>query len=175
MTYPFHLVDIQLGSLNEAYCLVSTDSPENRIIHVNQFWTAMTGYNPEEAVGSPWSLLITRHGTNASTLNAAISSGQTASMCVVSYKKNGMHFCNHLVILPIGRLHNNGGVLSLACLMMREIPYVPGLHACLVHTGTDSVVAFFEAVVVFFWGSFTQCGHVFYACARCDVNGCFRI
>jgi PAS domain S-box-containing protein len=150
------MVDIQLGALNEAYCLVSTDSPENRIIHVNQFWTAMTGYKPEEAVGSPWNLLIMRHGTNASTLNAAISSGQTASMCIVSYKKNGMHFCNHLVILPIGRLHNSGTVLSLVCLVMREIPYVSCLRECLVFTGTNLVIDLWTCYFVFFLGACTR-------------------
>jgi PAS domain-containing protein len=122
---PYPTVDVRLGTLSEAYCLVSTDSPENRIIHVNQYWTALTGYKLEEALGSPWSLLLMRCGSNingVSTLNTAISSGQTASMCISSYKKNGMHFCNHLMVLPIGRVLNNGSVLSITCLMMREIP-----------------------------------------------------
>lgn len=121
----FSALEQSLGELNEAFCLVSADTPDNKIVHVNQFWASVTGYRLEEAVGSSWAMLLLGRSTSfsdANKINAAITSGQSASICLVSYKKNGIMFRNHIVVLPVGRVLSNGTLLSIVCLMMREIP-----------------------------------------------------
>uniref|UniRef100_A0A6U2BMS7 PAS domain-containing protein n=1 Tax=Hemiselmis andersenii TaxID=464988 RepID=A0A6U2BMS7_HEMAN len=121
----FSSLATSLAGLNEAFVLVKADTPDNQILHVNGFWTALTGYQAHEAVGHPWSMLVLGRETcvdDANSLNAAVNSGQTAAVCLVSYKKTGVRFCNHLLAIPIGRLGHTGSATTVVCLMMREIP-----------------------------------------------------
>ena len=85
----------------------------------------MSGYTLQEAQGNPLAMLMLGRGTSAAdanSLNAAILGGQSGTIVVVTYKKTGVQFCNHVVVLPLGGLQQGGILLKVACLLMREIP-----------------------------------------------------
>lgn len=86
--------------LMEAY---PTEEPEPRIIYVNNSFTKLTGYSPEEVIGKTPRILqgIKTNVQESDRLNTAIKNGQPCEITQINYKKNGELFWVHISISPV--------------------------------------------------------------------------
>ncbi|MBI3520116.1 MAG: PAS domain S-box protein, partial [Bacteroidetes bacterium] len=79
------------------------DEPGPRILYVNQAFTNMTGYTPEEVIGKSPRIL---HGSKTDKkelkrLSESIRKWQPCEVTVINYKKNGEEFWNNFSLSPI--------------------------------------------------------------------------
>lgn len=85
--------------------MIVTDprSSDNPIVYVNEAFSQITGYSPEEAIGRNCRFLQVPD-TNQDTLariREAIMSGRAISAELLNRRKDGSQFWNHLFITPI--------------------------------------------------------------------------
>ncbi len=102
-----HLRDRALASLTQGVFIIDCSLADAPISYANDAFLTMSGYTREECLGRPWSFLRGAE-TSASALDklrAAVTAEQSATVELVSYRKDGTHFWNAMTISPI----RNGG------------------------------------------------------------------
>eukprot|EP01041_Mallomonas_annulata_P001233 gene1233-2391_t len=108
-----HFEGLVDGSFNQArevcssgvgkHVPISITNYKGVYVYVNEAWTALTGYSPEEVLGKQWKFL---HGKDTSResvcdMNAKVHSGQAAISTIINYHRNGYAFESHMSIIPI--------------------------------------------------------------------------
>jgi two-component system, NtrC family, sensor kinase len=83
--------------------IADMQQPDGPLVFVNPAFEAMTGYTAAEAIGQNWRLL---HGpaTDPKTirqLHEAIKAGESCTVTLQNYRKDGTPFWNQLTISPI--------------------------------------------------------------------------
>jgi PAS domain S-box-containing protein len=79
------------------------DEPGPRILYVNEAFTRMTGYAPEEVLGKTPRFL---HGSKTSRveldkIRSALSQWQSTSVEVINYRKDGSEFWSEFSVVPV--------------------------------------------------------------------------
>ena len=79
------------------------DEPGNRIIYVNEAFTKMTGYEPEEVIGKSPRML---QGPNSdkealARLGSSLRNWESSEITVINYKKNGEEFWVNFTVKPV--------------------------------------------------------------------------
>lgn len=79
------------------------DEPGLRIIYVNEAFTKITGYSPEEVLGKTPRIL---HGPKTDRaeldkIRSALSRWESVTVEVINYRKNGSEFWNEFSIVPV--------------------------------------------------------------------------
>jgi PAS domain S-box-containing protein len=79
------------------------DEPGPRILYVNEAFTRMTGYAPDEVVGKTPRFL---HGAKTSRaeldkVRSALSHWQSASVEIINYRKDGSEFWSEFSVVPV--------------------------------------------------------------------------
>jgi PAS domain S-box-containing protein len=79
------------------------DEPGPRIIYVNEAFTRITGYSPEEVIGKT-PRMLQGEKTDRSELNKirqALACWEPITVEVINYRKNGSEFWNEFSIVPV--------------------------------------------------------------------------
>lgn len=100
--------------------IIAKAAPEKSVVYVNQAFTLLTGYGPEEILGKTPKIL---HGpkTDLNTIeqiNTSLRNGRPIRRDVLNYRKNGAEFWVELDIAPI---RNNENVITHWVSIQREI------------------------------------------------------
>ena len=85
--------------------MIATDprSSDNPIVYVNEAFSRVTGYSPEEAIGRNCRFLQTPDTDQGAVakIREAIRAGRAISAELLNRRKDGSQFWNHLFITPI--------------------------------------------------------------------------
>ena len=96
------------------------NSGEHSLIFVNPAFAAITGYDEDEAIGKPWTLLKGA-GTDAGVLarvDDAIAKGQSISVELRSWRKDGTEYWNEINVSPV---HDEEGGLKFMVWVLNDI------------------------------------------------------
>ena len=84
-------------------CIVDNLAPERPIIFVNETFSEITGYSPEEVLGRNCRFLQgpEREQVAVRTLSEALAKGQAARVTLRNFRKDGTPFWNELQVTPV--------------------------------------------------------------------------
>ena len=95
--------DRAVHATDVAFVITDATAPGSPILWVNEAFTRITGYRPEEVVGRNPSVLR-GPGTDpegSARLTAAIREGRPATVTVLNYKRDGSSFWNQVSLSPV--------------------------------------------------------------------------
>lgn len=98
------LLESVITNTNDSVMIAEAQPGQNsRIIYVNNAFTRMTGYLPEEAMGKTLSILQGPKSdkTELQRLSNAVRNGQSCEITTINYKKNGQEFWMNFSVSPI--------------------------------------------------------------------------
>lgn len=100
--------------------IIAKMKPEMSVVYVNEAFTLLTGYSPEEVIGKTPKIL---HGPNTDQnslmlIKQALQDGKPIRKDILNYRKNGSEFWAELDIAPIT---NHQGVVTHWVSIQREI------------------------------------------------------
>jgi diguanylate cyclase (GGDEF)-like protein/PAS domain S-box-containing protein len=97
------LQELALEAATNAILIVDSRAPDYPIVHVNRAFETMTGYTAAEAIGINCRFLqgSDRDQPELERVRSAIRSGESASVLVRNYRKDGTLFWNQLQISPV--------------------------------------------------------------------------
>lgn len=94
---------LSLGRIKQSFVLTDSRLPNMPIIYASDAFTSLTGYSREEILGCNCKVL-NGPGTSLEVLeeiNQHICSEQACTVDLLSYRKDGSSFCDHLHVSPI--------------------------------------------------------------------------
>lgn len=116
------LLESVVVSTNDAVIVTDTqiDSPGPVIVYVNDAFTRMTGYAPDEAVGQSPRFLQgpTTDRDTLVRLRQALEARQSTRAELINYRKDGSEFWVDLAVVP---LHDAGGAVTRWVSIQRDI------------------------------------------------------
>jgi hypothetical protein len=110
----------------------STSEYPHAITHVNEAWTALCGFTPEEALGKTCGLLQGPRTAESAkeAIASAVATSQRLSIEVVNYKKSGACFMNHLMLEPLANGRSVTHYMATLCENKEEAQlYAEAAHA----------------------------------------------
>ncbi|MGM1057304.1 MAG: PAS domain S-box protein [Bacteroidota bacterium] len=100
------LLESVITNTNDAILITEAelfDEPGPKIIYVNEAFTKMTGYTPEEVIGKTPRMLQGPRSDSAelSRLGKALKNYESCEITTINYKKNGEEFWNNFTVSPV--------------------------------------------------------------------------
>ncbi len=102
-----HLRDQAIAATTSGILLTDANQPDNPIIFANPAFTSLTGYDAQEVLGRNCRFLQGAETEQATVeqLGTAIRRGQSITVEILNYRKDGTPFWNYLAISPIHDAH----------------------------------------------------------------------
>lgn len=106
----FRLLQSVVVNTNDAAIVTEVepiDSPGPRILYVNEAFTRITGYQPEEVLGKSPRILQGEKTDRAELLKVrqALANWESVTVEVINYRKDGSEFWNEFSLVPVGDNH----------------------------------------------------------------------
>nr|AML79120.1 putative LOV domain-containing protein [Staurodesmus convergens] len=95
---------LAIDAFSEGLVLVDVSQPGQPIVFVNEGWERITGYSIEDVVGMKCGALLQGPLSDASAATAlgqAVAEGESTSVEILNYKKDGTPFWNWVRIRPV--------------------------------------------------------------------------
>ena len=97
------LRELAIDAATNAIIIVDAQEPDFPVVHVNRAFETMTGYEAEEALGRNCRFLqgTDREQPGLLTLRDAVAAGESATVLLRNYRKDGALFWNSLQVSPV--------------------------------------------------------------------------
>jgi PAS domain S-box-containing protein len=118
-----NLPELEFGSLigamdaaSQGISIADASHPDRALVYVNDAFIKLTGYDRSEIIGNNCRFLQGKNTDKKSvdTIRNALNSGDSCTVEIVNYKKNGEQFLNKLIISPIrdslGKITHYAGI-----------------------------------------------------------------
>ncbi|MFO7529132.1 MAG: EAL domain-containing protein [Marinobacter sp.] len=128
-----------LESSDNAVLVVDERDPDRPIVFANPAFTAMTGYDRDEVVGTPARQLagIETDPDDLEQIRSATESGRPVTLTLKSYRKDGSPFWNQVSVAPV---HNNQQIVTHFVAIMKDISVRKEEESQLAHQATHDAL-----------------------------------